>query len=340
MEWLNKKLVITMGTGGVGKTTVSAAMGIKAAMQGKKVLVLTIDPSKRLKTALGFESLGLDPQEVPLKCKGSLYASVLEPKKVFDRFVGKHAKSDEIKNKILGNRLYKKISSSLAGSQEFTSLEAVLTYIENNEYDLIILDTPPATNSVDFLRAPQKFYRLFDEKVLNWFQDSRASSSWLKKAFSSGTKKAMQVLERLVGNEFLGDIYSFFQVIGEVAPALRERSLKSQHLFASEDTAFSLVSIYDEAKLEEAHDLYKSLKREGYNLTYIFINKAFPFLFVDSDEKDPLKMWQNKFEHQKRIHNSLGSKFSSNIGLFQIEEQVGEITNLEALIKLGDAIKV
>lgn len=344
MEWLDKKLVITMGTGGVGKTTVSAALAIRAAMEGRRVLVMTIDPSQRLKTALGLDSLSTKPValNLPDAAKGSLQASFLDPKKVFDSFVCRNVQEESLQKKILENRLYKKISSALSGSQEFTAIELVLTYVNSGDYDLVVLDTPPAQNAVDFLRAPQKFYRLFDDKVLSWFQPS-SGAGWVKKLVSASTQKATQVLEKLVGREFLGEIYEFFQAIAVLAPIVRKRAKESQNVFASNDTVFALVSVFDDAKMREAADLYKLLKREGYSLSYMFMNKAFPFAELRANEKGLaplLSRWQAMYSYQAEMLGGLEQIFGQDVSIQHLKEQSGDISSLEALIKLGDSISV
>ena len=329
-----------MGTGGVGKTTISASLAIRAALEGKRVLVMTIDPSMRLKDALGLQELGGAPVKIDLEgAKGSLEASVLEPKLEFDQFIARSLDSTEEIEAILSNKLYQRISTSLAGSQEFTAIESVLAKVESKNYDLVILDTPPAVNSIDFLQAPQKFYDLFNKDMLNWFTTSE-NQSWFKKTLQTGTKKATQVLERLVGKDFLSEIYSFFRVIQVLAPKIQKRAALAQNLFADQNTAFALVSIYDQSKVSEAVDLSKSLRRQGYHLRHIFMNKVFPFHQAEAANDEVLKKWQSEHKYQLEVKKEVQTVFAGQVQVYEIEEHLGDIASLDALKKLGQSIYV
>ncbi len=335
------KLILSVGTGGVGKTTVSASLAVAAAVAGKKVLVVTIDPSKRLKTALGLNDLGTEITKVPLEAKGELYASLLDPKKIFDSFIKKNAKNPELCEKIFKNKLYQNISSLLAGSQEFTSLEFVLDAFESNRFDLIILDTPPSQHAIDFLRAPQRFYHLFDDKVVSWFE-TKGEVGFFTKIIHSGTKKATAVLERLVGKGFLTEIHEFFSLFGSLAGIIQKRSIEAQNLLSSADAAFCLVSSYDPIKTVEAKDLYRLLKREGYSLKAVIMNRAFPFVKnTDDMPKDFIETYNDlaeRFKEQKLLQQGMIDEISGEVAYLSIPEQDYEISSLEALKTLGQAV--
>jgi anion-transporting ArsA/GET3 family ATPase len=335
------KLILSVGTGGVGKTTFSACLAVAAAKKGKRVLVVTIDPSKRLKTALGLDDLGTEITRVPLQAKGELYASLLDPKKIFDHFIQRNAKNPELCKKIFANKLYHNVSSVLAGSQEFTSLEFVLDAFESKRFDVIILDTPPAQHAIDFLRAPQRFYHLFDEKVVSWFQ-TKNESSMLAKMFYSGTKKATAVLERLVGQGFLSEIYEFFTLLGSLAGTIQRRSIEAQNLLSSKDACFCLVSAFDPIKTQEAKELYRLLKREGYTLKAVVMNRAFPFVTNTKDMPDDLKSiyedLAERFKEQKLLQKTMLEEVSGEVAYLSVAEQDFEISSLEALETLSQAI--
>jgi anion-transporting ArsA/GET3 family ATPase len=335
------KLILSVGTGGVGKTTVSASLAVAAALKGKKVLVVTIDPSKRLKTALGLDDLGTEITRVPLEATGELYASLLDPKKIFDAFIKKNAKNPELCEKIFANKLYQNVSSLLAGSQEFTSLEFVLEAFESAQYDVIILDTPPSQHAIDFLRAPQRFYHLFDEKVVAWFQN-KGEQGLFARMVSSGTKKANAVLERLVGVGFLSEIYEFFTLLGSLAGTIQKRSIEAQNLLSSKDAAFCLVSSFDPIKTLEAKDLYKLLKREGYSLKAVIMNRAFPFVEDTSSMPEDLKEvyidLAQRFKEQKLLQKTMLEEIKGEVTYLSIPEQDFEISSLEALKTLSQSI--
>ena len=171
-----RELVICVGSGGVGKTTSSAVIGLNAALAGKKVLVLTIDPAKRLANSLGVSALDNEAQQIPLsqfrdiglEPDGELWAMMLDMKESFDHLVERHAPSDQNRQDILSNRFYQYFSTSLAGTQEYAASERLYELHSERDFDLIVLDTPPTTHALDFLEAPQRLARAVENKALQW----------------------------------------------------------------------------------------------------------------------------------------------------------------------------
>ena len=198
------KTLIFIGSGGVGKTTISAAIAVGEALRGKKVLILTIDPSKRLAQVLGLKSDG-KIYPVPLKnSKGQLYSCVINHKKAFEDFIRQAAKekatASEI-DRLFQNKLYQQLSGQLGGSQEFTSLITLYKHVTSNEFDLVILDTPPAQHTWSFLRAPEKIAALFQDSIAAWFRVPDAKNAGLfKKILNTGTAQVLKALEFLTGS--------------------------------------------------------------------------------------------------------------------------------------------
>lgn len=171
------KIIVCAGSGGVGKTTVSAALGVRAAELGLRVLVLTIDPAKRLATSLGLVPGQADEVKVQnFDCDGALFAAAIDPEKIFGEFIKASAKNPEAAERLLRNRLYKQLATTFSGSQEFTSLERLAVAAESASYDLVILDTPPAQHALEFLEAPAKIYALFQDSITKWFVGGGQSS--------------------------------------------------------------------------------------------------------------------------------------------------------------------
>ncbi|HVK60219.1 MAG TPA: ArsA family ATPase, partial [Bdellovibrionales bacterium] len=166
-------MLVCVGSGGVGKTTVSSALAMRGAQLGRRVLVLTVDPAKRLATALGLEDAGGvsgGERQVPLAdVKGSLHAAVIDSKAIFDDFIRTHSKEADVVARIMRNRLYQQMSTTLSGAQEFTALERLLQGSESDRFDLVILDTPPTKHAMDFLSAPERIQSLFQDSVTKWF---------------------------------------------------------------------------------------------------------------------------------------------------------------------------
>ncbi len=171
-----RDIVVCVGAGGVGKTTTSAAIGLKEALSGKKVLALTIDPARRLADALGMPDVGNEERSIPIELTGKtpkegggLWAMMLEAKRTFDQMVERYASSPEVAETIFKNPFYRHVSGALSGSQEYMAIEKLSELHEERRYDLIVLDTPPSANALDFLTAPERMMAFLDQSVLQWF---------------------------------------------------------------------------------------------------------------------------------------------------------------------------
>ena len=175
-----RRVVVCAGAGGVGKTTVAAALALGAAGRGRRVLCLTIDPAKRLADSLGFagtrgETLVVDPERLRalgLPAEASLSVSMLDTKRTFDDIVARHAPSAAVRDRILDNRFYQYVSTSLAGTQSYMAMEKVLAVLDDQRYDLVILDTPPTSDALDFLEAPERLVEALDSPAMRWLVDA------------------------------------------------------------------------------------------------------------------------------------------------------------------------
>ncbi len=292
------KTLICIGTGGVGKTTMAASMGVGFASEGKKVLVLTIDPSKRLAQALGIKMDG-DPHKVEIKKSksgGELWACVVNHEKTFEYFI-RHAASQFAEGKkvseeklaqLLDNKLYHQLSGRLSGSQEFTSLITLNRYVTSGEYDLVILDTPPSQHTWNFLRAPEKISALFNEGIAKWFREADSGrTSLFKKIVNAGTSQVLKALELLTGSQFIKELSAFFQAIQKWQKPLEEYILNCHRLLISAQTEFILVTALDPSRLSEAQKLSREIRTQGYKLTTVVINRIPAWLStpVDTDSK-------------------------------------------------------
>lgn len=278
---LNKttNILITIGTGGVGKTTLSAAIAIGQSYEGKKVLVITIDPSQRLAQALNFQPNG-DIQEILLKkSPGQLYATTIDHKKVFLDFLKKGAqgKSEDDENikKISENKLFKKLSTQLATSQDFTTLYTLYKYASSQEYDLIVVDTPPAQHTWDFLSAPEKLKTLFSEEVSSVFRVLKPhSTSLFKKLVLSATDQVLTILEKLTGTDFISELRSFFNLIQKWQDSLNHIINNCQKILMAQSTEFLLVTSFDANQFKTAKEISRKIYNEGFNLKHLIINRV------------------------------------------------------------------
>lgn len=275
---MSKKVIICCGSGGVGKTTLSAAFGVRAAELGLKVLVLTIDPARRLANSLGLESFDESEKRIaPEKFKGEFYAGMLNVKKTFDDFITKLAPTPAAAEKVLNNHIYRQISTALNGSQEYTALEKLLQSVDSGKYDLVVLDTPPTKHAIDFLNAPIKINSLFQDSVIRWFVMPFTTLDKLSLGLmNKGTKAALKIFEKVAGSEFLTLLTEFFSSIRDWQVVLRDRTAEVHRLLTSSQTGFVLVTGFNAIHIEEARFFERSLKKGGYLLSAIIVNRAFP----------------------------------------------------------------
>lgn len=352
----NHKIIICVGSGGVGKTTVSASLGLMAAHMGKKTLVLTVDPAKRLATTLGLGT-GIDEARVPLEGLppgGELTASIIDSKKVFDDFVKRAMKSDsKAVEKILNNSLYKQLSTTLSGSQEFTALEKLYSAAEEQEYDLIILDTPPTKHAIDFLHAPQKISALFNENVTKWFRDPKGEKTGLfSKILMGGTRKVFDILERLTGAEFIRELREFFVQIEVWQKDLQKRTHDVHRLLTSANCGFVLVTSFDEAKLAEARFFSSEIRKGGYELKSVIINRAFPEQWTDLElgvnlaqgpsEIKLIEFYRHMkvfYSEKKRHYDEFTAQLEKDIQVVQVPEFREDIYSLVGLEKLRSLLE-
>lgn len=273
----NTKTLVCIGTGGVGKTTIAASIAVGLASAGKKILVLTIDPSQRLAQTLGIETDGeLHRVKLPGSSSGELWAGVIHHQKAFDFFIRQAAgkKGAEVEE-LLQNRLYHQMSGRLSGSQDFTSLVTLYRYTSSEEFDLVILDTPPSQHTWNFLRAPEKISHLFHEGIASWFRNMEGQKTGvLKKMINIGTTQVLKALETLTGSQFIKELAAFFKAIQSWQGHLEEYVMNCHRLLTSPSTEFLMVTTLDPSRLHEAQKLSREIRTQGYKLTSLVINRV------------------------------------------------------------------
>lgn len=281
--WEGRKVVVNVGTGGVGKTTVSAAMAVAAAASGRRTLVMTIDPARRLANALGLPSFGnvehqieqdqLDPYGV--KLKAPLWAMMPDVKRTFDELVERFAPNDEKKRAILGNRIYQHFSTVLVGSHEYAAVEKLHEVYASGKYDLIILDTPPSNNAIDFLEAPSRIIDFLEQDTIQWLvKPYAAAGRFSLKLLDVGSSFIGKTVGKLAGTETLRELAEFVLGFQGMYEGFKERSRKVRDLLASDEVAFNLVSSTQRAQHDAMFRFKEELAAEGLKVRGLVVNRV------------------------------------------------------------------
>jgi len=297
-----RRVLVTVGAGGVGKTTTAAALGVAAAMRGKRVLCLTIDPAKRLAESLGIaemrtEAATVDParfEAAGLKVSGSLTAMMLDTKRTFDELVVKYSSTKEKADRLLANKLYQYVSTSLAGTQEYMAMEKLVAVKDDPRYDLIVLDTPPTTNALDFLDAPQRLMEALDSATMKWFVQAFESGG--KFSLNLIAKSAAAILRgigRITGGGFLEAMAEFIGELNDLFGGFKERAKRVEASLRGDEVAFVLVTsasppsiqevLYFADRLSEAH-----MPRGAFVVNRFHLPPASPEGVTDADAASAL----------------------------------------------------
>jgi len=292
-----RDILVCAGSGGVGKTTTSAVFGLEAALRGQRALVMTIDPARRLANSLGIESLGDEPQEIPLEqfeevgleAGGELWAMMLDMKDAFDRLIQKRAPDDETREAILDNRVYEYFSTSLSGTQEYAAAERLYELRESADYDLLILDTPPTTHALDFLEAPERMAKAVESKAFQWLYERdlfKGESGF--GLFSVGSSYVLKTLSRFTGRELLEEMSTFLEHFSPMLEGFQKRSEEVRDVLTGERCAFVVVTSPDPHTKDEAVHFYEQLGDERVAVEGFVVNRVHPHWVPKQDfDREP-----------------------------------------------------
>jgi anion-transporting ArsA/GET3 family ATPase len=290
-----RRLLLCVGSGGVGKTTTAAALGLFAARRGRHAAVLTIDPARRLKDSLGVAALGGEPHRVRFDHLGdthggSLDAMLLDAKRTFDALIRRYAPSDAAAERVLNNRIYESISTALAGSQEYMAMERLHAIASEHRYDLLVVDTPPTHHALDFLEAPERLTALLSSRAAAILQNptlilSRESSRLAQAALAA----VLRGLERFTGFELLRDVGEFVAGIEGFSSGFQSRAAEVAAFLRERDTAFLLVTTAEPARVGETLAFHHELARAGLPFGGFLVNRVLPADLVASPPPDPAR---------------------------------------------------
>jgi len=271
-----RRIVVCCGSGGVGKTTTAAALALRAAERGRRVVVVTIDPARRLAQSMGLTELDNTPRRVAQAGAdgGELHAMMLDMKRTFDEIVVAHADPARAEQ-ILTNPFYVSLSSSLAGTQEYMAMEKLGQLHASGEWDLIVVDTPPTRSALDFLDAPQRLTGFLDGRFIKlMLAPAKAGGRAYLKVMNVGISTFTGVLTRITGTSLLTDLREFFAAFESLFGGFRERAQLTYDLLKDPNTAFVVVAAPDPAALREASYFIERLSAEDMPLAGVVINRV------------------------------------------------------------------
>jgi anion-transporting ArsA/GET3 family ATPase len=293
-----RKVIICCGSGGVGKTTTSAAIALAAAMRGRRAVVCTIDPARRLANSLGLSELGNEVIEVAperlaaggVEAKGKLFALMLDTKGTFDKLIERYAGNEERRQRILANKFYQQMSSTVVGSSDYMAMEKLYELFEEGRFDLIVLDTPPTKHALDFLQAPKRMTEAFDQNMLEvflkpWAEAGKKSLGFIGRALG----KLVTKVDELIGLKFVEDFAEFFRAFEGMYDGFRARAGRVDALLREPFTSFVVVTSPQPLPLAEAGFFCERLRELQMNLDALIVNRVQPSTLDDAAAREALR---------------------------------------------------
>jgi anion-transporting ArsA/GET3 family ATPase len=276
------QVVVCCGSGGVGKTTISAAIAMSlAAAHDKRVMVLTVDPARRLASALGLKGMGTDPVTVPrsrlrqagLPARGEVVAAMLDMKSAWDRLIERYAPDRRTAQRILSNRFYQRISDAFVGSQEYAAMEALYELHEAGEYDCLVVDTPPSRNALDFLEAPTRLSDYVGANLLSWLA---GPSRFGFRAINLAATPFLRIADRLLGSDVLADLAEFVRELQQIYGGVQRRARDVYRLLRSPAVGFVVVTTLEPSPFAEAEFFARKLREFSMPLRALVVNRVLP----------------------------------------------------------------
>lgn len=286
-----KRVCVCGGSGGVGKTTTSAAIALGMAARGAKVAVVTIDPAKRLANALGLEELQNEPRRVEperlatsgLEISGELWAMMLDPKRTFDELIERIAPDPARAEEIKANRVYRELSTAVSGSQEYCAIAKLFDLNREGEFDLLVLDTPPSRNALDFLDAPGRLTSFLEGRTLKAFM--RPTGLGMR-VLERGAAPILAGLRRVTGIDLLADLSTFFQLLGDMTEDFSVRAKQVEKMLKAGTTAFLLVSAAQRESIDEAIWFRRTLEEGGLPFAGVVVNRVHHDMLGEKEPED------------------------------------------------------
>ena len=271
-----RNVIVCVGAGGVGKTTSAAALALEAARRGRRVCVITIDPARRLSDAMGLHedaAIGNDPQPIAIDLAGELWAVMLDTSTTFDALIDTYAPDAERAERILTNDFYRNIADSMSGAHEYMAMEKLYELHNDERFDLIVVDTPPTSNAIDFLEAPDRITRFLDHRL---YKVLVTPTGGLARVVNFAAQGFLRTVARIVGASVVDDAIEFFANFDGMEDGFRGRAEAVHDLLIAEDTAFILVTVPRNDTVDDARDFIDTLAAADIDVDAIVVNRVHP----------------------------------------------------------------
>ena len=361
-----KKLLICVGSGGVGKTSMAAAIGVDAARRGRRVLVLTIDPARRLANSLGLERFGNQETRINLaelgQTTGELWAMMLDPQRTFDELIKRVAKDPDRQKAILENHVYQNITDTIVGNQEYMATEKLYDVVSSGRYDLVVLDTPPVKNALDFLESPGRMARFVDKRIMKWFLTPYDEGRVFGRLLMGTSAVLFRLLSYIFGREFLSDLSEFFLHFRDLYEGFQVRHSAVLEMFHSEQTAFLVVTAPNRPAIDVALFFLKELRSRKMPSLGVVVNQRHQTLDRSLSPEEILgeparalseglpshtagtvlarlgaahRRMLELSRHEGALIEELTPEISAKQHVWQVPRLAGEVHDLRALAKVG-----
>lgn len=350
---LEKKMIICCGTGGVGKTTTSAALALRAALAGRRVGLITIDPARRLATSLGLKKLSHDPQDLTAHVekalgktvKGQISALMLDSENAFYRFL-QDVGGEEVHDRFRASELFEVIAGNFGGTHDYLAMEKLYELEASGEFDLLILDTPPARHTLDFLDAPELIGKFFDDRIFSWFLTDARSGKITERLRAKGAQAALAVLEKLTGESVIGDFVALAPHIYKVKNAFVERQGQVRKLLTSKDAGAIFISSPADLARGEAKPFLADAKEKGVHILAFILNRSLAHFAPEEEPRGlktaPAEVQENyarfRFlvEEEEKNFKLLQSMAGDGRPLISVPEMEEDVHDLPSLLALSE----